>query len=577
MPSTFQLRHKQPVFSPRGKVLAALCCTLLVAGCQTPVSDEDFALTHGINSKRYHNYTADGRYIPAQNWEGEQLPPSPLAHKDIWERMRAGFKLQQMPDNQRVAQHRKRFSSNPATLRAVSKRSAPYIHYIVERLEEQNMPLELALLPIIESSYNPFAYSPAQAAGLWQFIPSTGQQYNLRQTRWYDGRRDITASTNAALRYLSYLHDYFNGDWLLALAAYNAGEGTVGKAIEANQRQGLPTDYWSLPLPQETRDYVPKLLAVSQLVMNPQSHNISLTPVPNQPYFEVVRLNRKVNLSHAAKLADLDEEELYRLNPAFTKGVTQDGPRQLLVPTEKADALTSNLAQLDENGADEPLERVASLPEPTLNWDIPRRMSSRYGSDRMQEVNRAIVREIQASETLGGGRKRIEHILSPVANVKISTSIVTASESSSEKRPSNTRTYRVKNGESLQQISKAQKVSAADLQRWNSIPGGRLKPGQVLNLQAPAPTNPSSKSDGKGKPVASNSKAATPAVANAKGNATKAAAAQPATLYKVKKGESIQQIAKRFNVQPKTLQNWNQLSGGQDIKPGQMLTLYLPR
>ncbi|HJE28505.1 MAG TPA: transglycosylase SLT domain-containing protein, partial [Pseudomonas nitrititolerans] len=186
--------------------------------------------------------------------------PTKQAHQDIWDRVRDGFKLQEyLGSNPRIEQQRLVFASRPESIEMVSERGAPYIHYIVEQLEERNMPLELALLPIIESSYNPFAYSPAQAVGLWQFIPSTGRHFNLQQTRWYDGRRDITASTTAALRYLTYLHGLFNEDWLLALAAYNAGEGTVSRAIERNQKRGLPTDYWNLPLPKETRDYVPKL------------------------------------------------------------------------------------------------------------------------------------------------------------------------------------------------------------------------------------------------------------------------------------------------------------------------------
>src|SRR5690606_8560272 len=154
------------------------------------------------------------------------------------------------------------------------------------------------------------------AVGLWQFIPSTGRYFNLKQTSWYDGRRDITASTTAALRYLNYLHGLFNNDWLLALAAYNAGEGTVSRAIERNQKRGLPTDYWNLPLPSETRDYVPKLLALSQLVQSPQAYGINLSPIANEPYFEVVALKHRMDLARVAEMADLDEDEIYQLNPA---------------------------------------------------------------------------------------------------------------------------------------------------------------------------------------------------------------------------------------------------------------------
>ena len=212
--------------------------------------------------------------------------------------MRRGFQLQDgLGVNPRIEQQRLWFASNPSFLENAGERGSLYIHYIVERLEERNMPLELALLPVIESAYNPMAYSRSDAVGLWQFIPSTGRYFNLRQTRAYDGRRDITASTTAALDYLTRLHDMFNGDWLLALAAYNAGEGTVSRAIERNEKLGLPTDYWNLPLPQETQDYVPKLLALSQVVLAPEAYGVNLNPIANQPYFEVVEINQRMDLS----------------------------------------------------------------------------------------------------------------------------------------------------------------------------------------------------------------------------------------------------------------------------------------
>lgn len=548
-----------------GKLLIMVGCVLLVSGCQSSLvsDDEDFSFSSHSGKARYFKF------------DGSQPEPSaearaPLAYKDIWSRVRAGFQLQNVPENARIAQHKKRFTDNPASLRVVSKRSAPYIHYIVERLEEQNMPLELALLPIIESSYNPFAYSSAKAAGLWQFVPSTGQYYNLRQTSWYDGRRDITASTNAALRYLSYLHDYFNGDWLLAIAAYNAGEGTVGKAIETNQRLGKPTDYWNLPLPQETRDYVPKLLAVSKLVLNPQQHGITLASVPDEPYFEVVRLNRRLNLAHAAKLAELEEDELFRLNPAFTKGVTQDGPKQLLVPAEKAELLSANLAKLGSAPAEQ-LADAKDLPEPVLNWDFPERQDAtpRYRLSRqLREINQVLVQEIQSTQTLASGpvrTTRIEHVLNPVSTRPISVARINSiiiqqpdSGVASSSRNGDSKTYKVKAGETLHQISKAQKVSVADLQRWNKLSGTNVKVGQVLQIQAPLSASAQTAKATKGSVVAQN-----------------AAKKRPATMYKVKKGDSIQQIARRFNVEPKNVQNWNQLSG-RDLKPGQLLTLYLP-
>ncbi|EJT82677.1 MltD domain-containing protein [Pseudomonas putida S11] len=346
------------------------------------------------------------------------------------------------------------------------------------------MPLELALLPAIESAYNPMAYSRAHAAGMWQFIPSTGRHFNLRQTNFYDGRRDVTASTNAALDYLSRLHDMFNGDWLLALAAYNAGEGTVSRAIERNERLGLPTDYWNLPLPQETRDYVPKLLALSQVVLTPQAYGVNLNPIANEPYFEAVAINDRLDLSRVAAFANIDEDELIQLNPAFKKRMTVDGPQQLLVPTAKAQLLSDSLSNLKP-------EQLVSL-----------------------QPNKAVF------------ARAVAEAKAPVA----------------------ARSYRVKRGDNLGAIAKANRVSVKDIKRWNRLSGNNVRAGQVLALRGGS-------------------------APSAAGNRV-AASGQRSTQYKVRKGDSLYLVAKRFNVEMKHLKRWNPRSG-HALKPGQTLTVYL--
>src|SRR3989338_5753967 len=282
----------------RGARLLAALLAISLACCQSleptpteaPAQDTDRAI--GLDKQT--------QWLPEE--------PEVVVPQDIWERMREGFALQdEIAITPRIERQRLWFASNPSFIQKCSERSSLYIHYIVERLAEQNMPMELALLPIIESSYNPLAYSRSHAAGLWQFIPSTGRHFNLRQTNWYDGRRDITASTNAAMNYLTRLHDMFNGDWLLALAAYNAGEGTVSRAIERNQKLGPPTDHWNLPLPKETQEYVPKLLAVAQIVTSPQAYGVDLNPIANEPYFEVVAFKPRMDLSSIAEMAEVDE------------------------------------------------------------------------------------------------------------------------------------------------------------------------------------------------------------------------------------------------------------------------------
>jgi membrane-bound lytic murein transglycosylase D len=277
------------------------------------------------------------------------MTPS-VTGQDVWARLAQGFTLMDtLASNSKVEQQRAWLVKNPAFLSSASGRASRYIHFIAQRLEERKMPAELALLPIVESGYNPMANSNRQAVGLWQFIPSTGLDFNLRQTQWYDGRRDILASSNAAMDYLTRLYNLFDGDWLLALAAYNAGEGRVGRAVKWNKDRGLPTDFWSLRLPKETQDYVPRLLALSLLVKAPHAHGIKLKPVPNVPYFKVIQLNRPVNLTSFAADSGIDEAELVGLNPAFLKREMMDGPNHLLVPTAEARTLTARLSQPHNN------------------------------------------------------------------------------------------------------------------------------------------------------------------------------------------------------------------------------------
>ena len=213
---------------------------------------------------------------------------SQVAADDLWERVRSGFGLAHEVERSRVAVEAEMYSRDNGFLQRVSERAAPYLYHIVESVEDRKAPLELALLPIMESGFQPYAYSSGRAAGLWQFIPDTARHFGLEQNWWYDGRRDVYASTQAALEYLQLLNEQFHGDWLLALAAYNSGSGTVSRAIERNERAGRPTDFWSLDLPRETRMYVPRLLAISAIIADPASFGVDLEPIPNEPSYNFV-------------------------------------------------------------------------------------------------------------------------------------------------------------------------------------------------------------------------------------------------------------------------------------------------
>lgn len=249
-------------------------------------------------------------------------------------------------NHQKVANYVKKYTRQQKTLNRMTTQAKPYLYYIVEQLEKRNMPGELALLPIIESAFRPQATSNRGAAGLWQFIPSTGRLYGLKQDNWYDGRRDITASTKAALDYLQFLHKEFDHNWMLALAAYNSGEGTVRRAIKRNKRAGKPTTFWDLNLPKETKEYVPKFLALAEVIGNAEKHSIALPAIENQPYFKLVNPGTHLNFQQAAKLAGMDIFKLKQLNPGYRRASTHPkGPQQLLLPIANVEKFEFNLAK----------------------------------------------------------------------------------------------------------------------------------------------------------------------------------------------------------------------------------------
>jgi membrane-bound lytic murein transglycosylase D len=268
---------------------------------------------------------------------------------DVWGRIRSGYAI---PDisNSLVERHVKSYSLKPEYMARISGRASLYMFHVVQELEKRNMPTELALLPIIESAFNPQALSTASAAGLWQFVPGTGKDYDLKQNMFKDERRGVLASTDAALTYLQRLYTMF-GDWQLALAAYNWGEGNVQKAIKKNQALGKPTDFESLAdlMPAETRNYVPKLQAVKNIVANPGQYNVALPPIENQPYFTAVDKTSDIDLTIAAQLAEMSVDEFKALNPQFKRPViTGDDRTKILLPQKNAEKFHLNLAQFGQ-------------------------------------------------------------------------------------------------------------------------------------------------------------------------------------------------------------------------------------
>jgi peptidoglycan lytic transglycosylase D len=282
--------------------------------------------TPGAASPEWQAATAYGHAVP----------------ESVWERIRNGFAMPDF-DNALVRDTEAWYSARPDYVRRMVERSKRYLFYVVEEAEKRGMPTEIALLPMIESAYNPMAYSPANAVGIWQFVPATGRTYGLKQNWWFDARRDVIAATNAALDYLQDLYAMFN-DWELALAAYNWGEGSVARALFRNQARGLPIDYHSLRMPAETRAYIPKLMAVKNIVRNPAAYGLDLDPVPNQPYFEAVRTTRDMDVKTAARLAEIPTEEFLALNAGHSRPVIPaNEPQTLLLPVEKVATFLGNL------------------------------------------------------------------------------------------------------------------------------------------------------------------------------------------------------------------------------------------
>lgn len=335
-----------PVKLNRHVNLLVMLMTLTAAGCSQNAKD---ALTLTELSPEENNVYVDHYYQNYQPINKTEISKTAASHKDtVWERLLSLYSLPKI-ENERIDREVEWYLNHPQALSTIQNRAEPYLHLILDEIEAKNIPGELALLPVIESAFVPDANSRVAASGLWQFMPSTGRMFGLQQNSWYDGRRDVYASTKAATTYLKQLSQNFDGDWLLALASYNWGKGNVKKSIEHNEGRNMPTDYWSLRMPEETSKYVPRLLAIAQIFAHAEKYNVNLHHIPNKPYFEIVKLDAQLNLSKAAEMADMSLHDFMKLNPGFNKSKTApegSGPRRLLIPVAKAESFKENLAQL---------------------------------------------------------------------------------------------------------------------------------------------------------------------------------------------------------------------------------------
>ncbi|NNF51540.1 MAG: LysM peptidoglycan-binding domain-containing protein [Gammaproteobacteria bacterium] len=469
---------------------------------------------------------------------------------NLLDRIRAGYQLgsntgHSVQARKRVAQQFDWYRRHPDYMNRVFRRSEPYLFHIVESIEARGMPGELALLPIVESAFDPFAYSHGRAAGLWQFIPATGRRFGLKQNWWYDGRRDVTEATRAALDYLETLAGMFDGDYLLAVAAYNSGEGVVRRAIRRNQRAGQPTDFWHLRLPPETRAYVPKLLALRELVRIPEEYGLELPVVADRAYFSQVATEGQIDLALAADLAGIDLDTLYSLNPGFNRWATDpDGPHRLLVPVENAAMLTEALQSLP------PAQRVRWERHTIKSGDNLGALARRYGTTiaLIKDVNNLRSNNIRVGDDLMIPRSR-----KSLESYSKSEAVRLARLKKASRGRSKT-TYVVRSGDSFWDIARRHGVQVRQLASWNGMaPRDTLSVGRELVIW------------------------------DAKGQSTNVATASPPadrTLrrisYTVRSGDSFARISGRFRVSVAQLQKWNKAAARQKyLRPGQKLTLYV--
>ncbi len=473
----------------------------------------------------------------------------------IWPRIRAGFALPSDIEHPSLRNKIKSeinwFARYPNYMQRVMQRADPFLYYILEEAEKRNLPTELVFLPIVESAFQPFAYSHGRAAGIWQFIPSTGRAYGLKQNWWYDGRRDIYASTQAALNYLEILNKQFNGDWLLTLAAYNAGQGTVRQAIKRNKKLNKPTDFWHLKLPKETRAYVPKLLALKEIITNPEKYDITLSCITDEPGFKQVTTSAQIDLALAAELAEIDLKTLYNFNPGFNRWATDpDGPHTLLLPIHSAEIFEEN---------------YASLPaDKHLRWSRHKIKSGETLSHIALKYNTSVKHLRKVNNLRGNNIRQGKHLLIPVASKNKNSYTLSSAQrlqtiQNKKRGKSSTRfTHIVQNGESFWEISRKYKVNMHKLAKWNNMAiKDPLKKGQKLVVW-----------------VHSKPKTSTSIASSRTANTHNPNSTVKSIHYTVRNGDSLSRIASKYRVNVKDLHRWNTIKG-KYIQPGQRLKLYI--
>lgn len=483
---------------------------------------------------------------------------------NLWDVLREEFTLPHYENTPAVQEKIEWYMNNQDFLLRSASRAAPYLYYILQQVKKRHLPAELVLLPIVESGYNPFSLSHVGAAGIWQLMPNTATGLGVKRDSWYDGRRDVIASTRAALNYLAYLQSFFDGNWLLAIGAYNTGEGNVLSAIKRNIRAGRDTDFWSLPVAQETKDYVPSLLALATIIANPDHYPIYFPPVRNAPYLAQVDVGTQINLKYAASLAGISYKKLQQLNPGFNpKSTSTKGPaHKLVLPIENVEQFTENLGRLPAyrhpinwfhyviksgDTLASVSKKFSTTPNAIRKLNHLTKNSLRHGTEILipnkgEIAAPANIRETEPVLVASNEEENKSREVIETAESKVSGKYVL--------QPGDT-IYMVRSKDTLQSIARRFGISSRTLLTANNLGGAKLKPGKQLII-----------------PTHIKAKTKNPVLASSMSKKL-----QPGdTVYMVRKGDTIEKIAKRFRTTPAAIRLTN-LVDNSSLAEGERLVI----
>ena len=496
-----------------------LIIVLVLSGCQSLVGNNNLAIFEADN-------------LDAINYSD---------NSDLW-RVIADRQEIIVENNPRIQSHIDWISQRPDYLASISKRAEPFLYLVVSELEKEEVPIEIALLPIVESDYYPFSYSHGTATGIWQFIPSTGRMYGLDEDWWHEDRRDVLASTKAAVRYLKDLNRMFDGDWLLSIAAYNAGPGRVQRAIDKNRNQGKRTDYWSLDLPKETEKYVPKLLALGKVLKNPERFNQKLIKIENKPYLEPINLESQFDLALIAQWTNLSIDEIYSFNPGLKRWATPEAlPYTILLPVDVVgdfkEILTNQKNRPKVSWTRYKVKEGDSLSVIAQNFDTT--------INQIQSVNNIKGSLIRANSYLIVPLARESEAYYSLSDVQREKSRLNATKNSDKL------IYKVVSGDSLWKISRNFDVTVNDLVRWNKIvPTAPLSIGKELVILIDA-----------------KEKTELAKITNTGIDINRK------IVYTVRSGDNLSLIAQKYKVKVSQIRDWNDLNETDILQPGDKLTI----